>query len=313
MFGQSFEAQHIPIVGLLILLEGVLSVDNALVLGMLARRLPRFQQGRALTYGLVGAFVFRLIAIATVEQLMRWHIVKLLGGAYLIYISAKYFFFESHAQQDEQIVESTDGLPGIVDAATGQPLTAEAEQAELEARTIVPVPEATETLSTEAPTRKYPNFWLTVGSIELTDIAFAVDSILAAMAFLKPVPTGHVGPHPELWVVFTGGFLGVVLMRFAAVMFIKLLERFPRFEVSAYLLVIIIGCKLLIEFLANTPEYAKAHPEHPHAIDFHSLSSPAFWIFWTLMVAAFTSGFLPKKAAATPDPRTSGQPDKPAS
>jgi YkoY family integral membrane protein len=294
MFGQSFELQHIPIVGLLILLEGVLSVDNALVLGMLARRLPKYQQSRALTYGLVGAFVFRLIAIATVEQLMRWHIVKLLGGLYLIYISVKYFFFESHAEE-EQIVEGQDGMPRVVSASNGQPLSPEAEQLELEARSIAPVPAATETITTESPTRKYPNFWLTVASVELTDIAFAVDSILAAMAFLKPLPAGHVGPHPELWVVFTGGFVGVILMRFAAVLFIKMLERFPRFEVSAYLLVIIIGCKLLIEYFANTPEYAKAHPEHPHAVDFHSLSSLAFWIFWTLMVAAFTSGFLPKK------------------
>jgi len=302
MFGQVFELQHIPIVGMLILLEGVLSIDNALVLGMLARRLPKHQQGRALTWGLIGAFVFRLIAIATVEQLMRWHVVKLLGGLYLAYISAKYFFFEAHGESDEKIVEAQDGLPGVVDANTGAPLSPEGEQAELEARMVAPIPiaEAGEPVPNQSPTRKYPNFWLTVGSIELTDIAFAVDSILAAMAFLSPVPKGHVGTHPELWVVFTGGFLGVILMRFAAVLFIKLLEKFPRFEVAAYLLVLVIAGKLLAEYFLNTPEYAAAHPEHPHFVDFHSPMSVAFWIFWTLMITAFSIGFLPKKSSHEP-------------
>ena len=64
MFGQTFETHDIAIIALLIVLEGVLSIDNALVLGLLARKLPKSQQRRALTYGLVGAFVFRVIAIA---------------------------------------------------------------------------------------------------------------------------------------------------------------------------------------------------------------------------------------------------------
>ncbi|MGH7176679.1 MAG: TerC family protein, partial [Tepidisphaeraceae bacterium] len=51
MFGQSFELHDLVVVALLVLLEGVLSIDNALVLGLLARRLPRHQQPRALTYG----------------------------------------------------------------------------------------------------------------------------------------------------------------------------------------------------------------------------------------------------------------------
>ena len=62
--------------------------------------------------------------------------------------------------------------------------------------------------------------------IELTDI----ESILAAMALVGAPPAGHSGPHPELWVVITGGMLGIVLVRFAALLFIKLLDRFPRFQ-----------------------------------------------------------------------------------
>ena len=70
IFGQTLEAHDLAVIGLLIVLEGVLSIDNALVLGILAKRLPKRQQGRALTYGLVGAFVFRLIAIALAAYLL---------------------------------------------------------------------------------------------------------------------------------------------------------------------------------------------------------------------------------------------------
>jgi predicted tellurium resistance membrane protein TerC len=82
--------------------------------------------------------------------------------------------------------------------------------------------------------------------------------------------------------------LGVVLMRFAAVMFIHLLERFPRFETSAYLLVCVIGLKLLVDWHFNSPE-------HPHAVNFHDPGTIPFWIFWIAMLACFMIGFLPQK------------------
>src|SRR5437016_5272724 len=97
MFGQTFDIRDIAVIGLLVLLEGILSIDNALVLGLLAKRLPKRQQGKALTYGLIGAFVFRLIAISTAAYLLRWRWVKLLGGAYLIYVAVKHFFFEAES------------------------------------------------------------------------------------------------------------------------------------------------------------------------------------------------------------------------
>ena len=111
-------------------------------------------------------------------------------------------------------------------------------------------------------------FWSTVGVIELTDIAFAVDSILAAIALVGAAPTGHTGFHPKLWVVITGGMLGVILMRFAAVIFIKLLDKFPRFETAAYLLVAVIGGKLLVDWHFNVP--GQAHSR----VDFHSPVQP---------------------------------------
>src|SRR3954469_5588544 len=99
-FGQKAELHDIVIVGLLVVLEGVLSIDNALVLGLLAKRLPKHLQNRALTYGLVGAFAFRVIAIFTAAILLEWRIVKLLGGAYLIYVAVKHFFFEEKTDHE---------------------------------------------------------------------------------------------------------------------------------------------------------------------------------------------------------------------
>ena len=65
IWGQSFGSHDILLLLLLIFFEGVLSIDNATVLGLLANRLPKSQQKLALTYGMVGAFVFRTLAILT--------------------------------------------------------------------------------------------------------------------------------------------------------------------------------------------------------------------------------------------------------
>jgi len=80
MFNQTFEPHDLFVIGVLIILEGVLSLDNALVLGLLARRLPQRLQPRALMYGLVGAFAFRVIAILLAGFLLSWRLPKLPSG-----------------------------------------------------------------------------------------------------------------------------------------------------------------------------------------------------------------------------------------
>jgi len=257
--GQQFEWGDLAIVGLLVLLEGVLSIDNALVLGLLAKRLPPEQRPRALSYGLIGAFVFRVLAIATASFLLRWTFVKFLGGGYLIFIAVKHLFFESQEEEEGKLVLDASGQPVLVDVDTGGSLTAEQEELEIKERvpvgaSLVTDPDGTAPEPTrragQPGKRRSPSFWGTVAVIELTDVAFAVDSILAAMAL--------AGSRQEkLWVVITGGILGVVLMRFAAAIFVRLLERFPRFEVSAYLLVIVIGLKLLADWGLNSDWSAK--------------------------------------------------------
>lgn len=281
-WGQTYNNHDLIVILLLVLLEGLLSIDNALVLGLLAKRVPKHLQSRALTYGLVGAFLFRFIAVATASYLLKWHIVKLIGGGYLIYIAVKHLFFESQEKSTETLSTDKEGHLELRDAATGSPLTADQEMLEIKERVPVPVP--------EEQLRAGRSFWMTVVVIELTDIAFAVDSILAAIALVGAPPADHPKNafHPKLWVVVAGGLLGIMLMRVAAAMFIRLLEKFPRFELSAYLLVIVIGLKLLADWGFNSEE-------HPHVVDFHSYTRPEFWIFWMSMLAALAVGFLPPR------------------
>ena len=242
MFGQTYSPSDLIVIATLVLFEGLLSIDNALVLALLARRLPQALRAKALTYGLVGALVFRTIMIGLAQYLLQWRVVKLLGGGYLLWISLQHFFLQKPAPE-----------PSLNPA----------------------VPPETS------------SFWGTVAVIEVTDVAFAVDSILAAIALVGSAPPGHVGLHPKLWVVITGGMIGVMLVRVAAAMFIRLLERFPRFETAAYLLVMTIGLKLLVDWGFNSEQ-------HPDRANFHDASSPLFWAFWLTMAVCIAIGFVPE-------------------
>ena len=244
MLGQTF-APH-DVVALLVLagLEGLLSIDNAVVLGLLVRRVPEGLRGRALTYGLAGSVVLRLAAVGAAAWLLRFGVVKLLGGGYLLYVAGRHLLGKAHKP-----VHNPHGQPD-------------------DAR----------------------SFWPTVISIELTDAAFAVDSVLAGIALVGAPPAGTPATalHPKLWVVVIGGMLGVVLMRFAAAAFSKLIGRFPRMELAAHLMVGAVGLKLLADYL--------------FALDFEHPSSVAFWVFWGVMATAAGVGFVRPKGfvAATP-------------
>ena len=310
LFGQTFEIHDLALIGLLVVLEGVLSIDNALVLGLLAKRVPKSFQKRALTYGLAGALVFRIIAIATAVWLMHWWFVKLIGGGYLVYIAAKHLFFEHKDEHDPHLSVNEQGEVVLIDPVTHRQLpdTTAAAATGVEGASAAPAVTATE-VAPAAPAaaprrrRKPAGFWPTVFVIELTDIAFAIDSILAAIALVGSAPPGTTGLHPKFWVVVTGGMLGVILMRVAAIMFIKMLDKFPRFETAAYLLVALIGAKLLVDWWFNKPPPGyPADKFYYGPVDFHSPSDPAFWVFWLGMLACFCVGFIPPKKRPAPAP-----------
>jgi len=86
-------------IGVLVVLEGLLSADNALVLAMMILGLPRRDQKKALRYGLVGAFAFRIAATLLATYLIRIEWVKILGGAYLLYLSIEHFFRSSSSDE----------------------------------------------------------------------------------------------------------------------------------------------------------------------------------------------------------------------
>lgn len=99
-------------------------------------------------------------------------------------------------------------------------------------------------------------FWMTVVKVEIADLAFAVDSILAAVALavaLPPLGWFTVGSldSGQFLVIFIGGMVGVVLMRFAANLFVKLLNERPGLELAAFVIVGWVGVKLALLVLSH--------------------------------------------------------------
>ena len=112
------------------------------------------------------------------------------------------------------------------------------------------------------------SFWGTVISVTMADIAFSIDSILAAVAMADDFPK-RFGENGKLFIVFTGGVLGIITMRFVVRYFLILLDRFPGLAEGAYWLVAWIGLKLAISGI-HTAGYIPYHiPE---------------WLFWTVML-----------------------------
>jgi len=111
-------------------------------------------------------------------------------------------------------------------------------------------------------------FWRTVVAVELMDIAFSLDSVLAAVSISQ-----------NYFIVISGAILGIIMMRFAASIFIGLVARFPKLEETAYLLIAIVGLKLFIQGF------------NFEGVDFHSSQNIFAWAFWLFMAFALMLGF----------------------
>ena len=85
------QAGDLVTIGALVALEGLLSADNALVMAIMVLGLPRREHKPALQYGLVGGFVFRVLATLLAVYLIRLVLVKLFGGLYLLYLTYGHF------------------------------------------------------------------------------------------------------------------------------------------------------------------------------------------------------------------------------
>ena len=81
-------------------------------------------------------------------------------------------------------------------------------------------------------------FWATVVKVELTDIVFAIDSILVAVAM-----------SPKLPVILIGGILGIIAMRLVIGQLLAIVERYPALVDGAFIIIGWVGIKLLVEYL----------------------------------------------------------------
>jgi YkoY family integral membrane protein len=220
----------------LVVLEGLLSADNALVLAVMVRHLPKNQQRRVLFYGIWGAVLFRVLALSLSSILLSLWYCKVIGGGYLLYLALAHFLWHRGS--------------GSSEGQAADP--------------------------TSTPNGWLRGFWGTVTSITLADIAFSIDSILAAVSLADGFPD-HFGNRGKLFIVFTGGVLGIITMRFVVRYFLILLERFPGLEEGAYYLVAWIGLKLMISGF-HSGEFTKFHiPE---------------WLFWLVMLLIAAASLL---------------------
>lgn len=196
---------------ILIALEGLLAADNALVLAIMVKHLPDEQRKKALFYGLLGAVVFRFASLFVISFLVDIWQVQAIGALYLLFIAINHIARKIWLKKPE-----ADSIKE----------------------------------------KKGSGFWMTVLKVEIADIAFAIDSILAAIALAVSLPKTslpHIGGMDggQFLVVFFGGLIGVVIMRFAATMFVRLLESRPGLEIAAFCIVGWVGVKLAVHTLAH--------------------------------------------------------------
>lgn len=216
-------ATSLAIIGNLILIESLLSVDNAAVLATMVRDLPEKQRNKALKYGIWGAYIFRGLAMLFASILIQIWWLKPLGGAYLLYLVYDWWKGKQTPKKSDDFLDkksnwfyrSTVGAIGT--------------------------------------------FWSTVLLVELMDIAFSVDNVFAAVAFTD-----------NIILVCIGVFIGILSMRFIAQWFVKLMEKYRFLETSAFLVIGILGFKLLIsvyEHLYPNETISILLKEHAESVD----------------------------------------------
>ncbi|NLY79838.1 MAG: TerC family protein [Lysinibacillus sp.] len=236
--------EYIWVLLVLIVLEGLLAADNAVVMAVMVKHLPLDQQKKALFYGLLGAFIFRFTALFLITILVNYWQIQALGAAYLLFIAIKNIYEKKFKKEEEVIDEHL---------------------------------------------QKGKGFWATVLKVELADIAFAVDSMLAAVAIAVTLPevgNFHIGGinGGQFAVMFFGGIIGMILMRFAAQAFVKLLNKYPGLETAAFLIVGWVGVKLVVLTLSHQNVGILPH-DFPY-------SAPWEITFWAVLVALAVGGWL---------------------
>jgi len=192
-------APSLAIIGNLIIIESLLSVDNAAVLATMVMDLPTSQRSRALKYGIIGAYFFRGLAMIFAAVLIKIWWLKPIGGLYLLYLVYDWWKGkQTETKEDDFIDKKGNWLYRATVGSLG-------------------------------------NFWATVALVELMDMAFSIDNVFAAVAFT-----------PNIILVCTGVFIGILAMRFIAQWFVKLMGKYSFLETAAFIVIAILGLKLLL-------------------------------------------------------------------
>ena len=207
----------------LTLLEGILSVDNALAMALQVRSLDPSRQRCALLYGMWGALILRAAAILSARWMMNLWWLQITGALYLLYLAIAHFVTRRIAHEHAHLEASARG------------------------------------------------FWATVAIVELTDAAFAIDSTLVA-----------VGMSDQLWVIFSGVALGILAVRYAAVVFVKLLQRCPEIEHLGFVLVGWVAIRLFSEGYEKMSAVMLNRPFPAHLMP--------DWLFWTVVAIVVAIG-----------------------
>lgn len=147
----------LAIIGNLIIIESLLSVDNAAVLATMVMDLPEKQRDKALKYGIWGAYIFRGLAMIFAAFLIKIWWLKPLGGLYLLYLVYDYWKGKQTESTEDDILDKNSNW--LYRATVGS----------------------------------LGNFWATVCLVELMDMAFSIDNVFAAVAFTPNIILVCVG------------------------------------------------------------------------------------------------------------------------
>jgi len=213
----------------LIVIESLLSVDNAAVLATMVIDLPKDQRSKALKYGILGAYLFRGICLALASWLVKIWWLKPMGGLYLLYLAYGFFKKKAEEADGDAIQKDENKIYKAIVGAIG-------------------------------------NFWATVALIEIMDLAFSIDNVFAAVAFTD-----------NIFLICTGVFIGILAMRFVAQGFVKLMEKFTFLETIAFVIIAVLGLKLLASLYTHF---------YPHTAIAEMLESEKIDMFLSLFTVA---------------------------
>jgi YjbE family integral membrane protein len=81
----------------IILIDLLLAGDNAVVIAMAVRTLPKSQRGKGIIYGSLAAVLLRVLLTFFVAQMLALNYVKLIGGLVIVWIAVKLFVEDEEA------------------------------------------------------------------------------------------------------------------------------------------------------------------------------------------------------------------------